>query len=172
MPEHEHKNATNFHGDICAICGFDETHGNEIDFGVLNFERHKWAGVRHDQLPYMAYDLELFVALPVAPNPTEKGKEVLNRILDASTSSKNFTILKKSLGQIVKSNDSERDALCQIMGYAGILQPNDCPAFTNSYVRWDERGDGKPRSDMKYPLGWWRGLSYCEAGVNYWFPDL
>lgn len=172
MPNHKHEHATAFHGDICAVCGFDDTQGKNIDFGTLNFERHKWGGVRHNQLVYMAYDLDLFRKLPAASVPTDEDKQILKGILDAAASSKNFTSLKKALAKIVKSNDSERDILCQILGYAGILQPADCPSFADAYVQWDKRGDGKPRSDMNYPLGWWPGLSFCEAGVNFWFPNL
>ena len=172
MPKHKHKPAKGFQDDICAVCGFDNAQGDNIEFGTLNFERHKWGGVRHDQLVYMAYDLELFQKLPTAPDPTDEDREILRRILDASTSAKNFSALKKALGPIVKSNDSERDNLCQILAYVGVLQPHDCPSFADAYVPWDNRGDGKPRSDMNYPLGWWDGLSYCEAGVACWFPNL
>jgi len=172
MPKHKHKRAKGFHTDICAICGFDSAHGDGIDFGMLNFERHKWGGVRHDQLVYMAYDLELFQTLSIPPAPVEEGKQILRRILDACKSSKNFSLLKSSLAKIVKSNDSERSQLCQILAYAGIIQPSDCPSFTGSYIRWDKRGDGRPRSDMNYPLGWRRGSGYREPGVEHWFPGL
>jgi hypothetical protein len=172
MPRHKHRRAEGFFTDICAICGFDDTHGRAVDFGVLNFERHKWGGIRHDQLVYMAFDLEQFLALPPPPDPSQESKGILLSILDAASSSKSFTALKKALGAVVKSNDSERAQLCQILGYAGILQPSDCPAFDDAYIPWANRGDGKPRSDMNYPLGWWPGMSYRQAGVNYWFPGL
>ena len=172
MPKHNRKPAKGFQGDICAVCGFDDAQGGNIEFGALNFERHKWGGVRHDQLVYMAYDLELFQKLPTVPDPTDEDREILRRILDASASAKNFSALKKALGPIVKSNDSERDSLCQILAYVGILQPPDCPSFADGYVQWDNRGDGNPRSDMNYPLGWWDGQSYCEAAAARWFPNL
>jgi len=172
MPKHKHECAKGFHTDICAICGFDENQGTDINFGVLNFERHKWGGVRHDHLVYMAYDLELFKSLPVPPDQIDEGRQILRCILDALKSSENFSSLKSSLGKIVKSNDSERSQLCEILAYAGILQPSDCPAFTDSYIRWDQRGDGRPKSDMNFPLGWWRGCGYREAGVKHWFPGL
>ena len=172
MPKHNHKPAKGFQSDICAVCGFDAAQGENIKFGALNFERHKWGGVRHDQLVYMAYDLELFQKLPTAPDPTDKDREILRRILDASAAAKNFSALKKALGPIVKSNDSERDILCEILAYVGILQPPDCPSFADAYVQWDKRGDGNPRSDMNYPLSWWDGQSYCGAAAARWFPNL
>ena len=146
MPEHEHQRADGFHSDICSVCGFAEWQGKDVDFGVLNFERHKWGGVRHNQLVYVAYDLELFKKLPVAPTPQKEDKEILLRILDAAVSSKTLTALQKSLAKIVKSNDSERSTLCQILAYVGILCPVDCPSFANAYVNWDQRGDGDPKA--------------------------
>ena len=171
MPQHKQKTAEGFFSDICTVCGFDEAQGNRIDFGTLNFERHKWGGVRHDHLVYMAFDLEQFQKLP-ALNPTEEDRQILKQIFDAATSSKNVSALQKALGPIIKSNKAERENLCQILAYAGILQPADCPSLADAYVQWDNRGDGSPQSEMNYPLGWWAGLSYCEAGVTYWFPNL
>ena len=172
MPAHEHHRAEGFHSNICSVCGFGEWQGNNVDFVVLNFERHKWGGVRHNQLVYIAYDLELFKKLPTAPTPKKEDREILLRILEAAASSKTLSALQKSLAKIVKSNDSERSTLCQILAYAGILCPTDCPSFANGFVNWHQRGDGNPKGDSEYPLGWWKGESYCETGVDYWFPDL
>ena len=171
MPKHSHMTAEGFHTDICSVCGFDDNQGKNINFGVLNFERHKWGGVRHNQLIYMAFDLQQFLALPKFPAPTDEDNKILGRILDAAGSAKNYTALKKAIGPIIPSNNSERDQLCQILSYAGILQPDDCPSFTDAYIDWDKRGDGKPRSDMEYPLGWWNGCTYRDAGVKYWFSN-
>lgn len=42
----------------CAVCGPPEF--READLNLLNFERFKWGGVRHDAVEYVAFDLEQF----------------------------------------------------------------------------------------------------------------
>lgn len=171
MPNHKFERAEGFHSDFCLVCGYETSAGREQNFGVLNFERHKWGGVRHDQLAYMAYDLECFSNLE-AVTPTAEDTAILVRILKLAGECQNVGQFKKGLAKIVSSNDAERAQLCEILAYAGILQPLDCPSFAGSYVPWDKRGDGKPRSDQKFPLSWWEGNGYNLAAAIYWFPQL
>src|SRR5579884_1814516 len=52
LPDHT------FMGDEkwCQVCyAYKE---QEADWNVLNFERYKWGGVRHDHVAYAAFDLE------------------------------------------------------------------------------------------------------------------
>jgi hypothetical protein len=57
-------------GGQCRICGaFDPI---LCDWSLLNFERHKWGGVRHDQPSYIAFDLEQVAQLgPFTPTPQD-----------------------------------------------------------------------------------------------------
>lgn len=175
MPAHDFERADRFVTEFCKTCGYETEAGRQIDFGVLNFERHKWGGVRHDALEYMAYDLECLSKLEDV-SPTDEDLDTLVLILkladDRSNTGKNVTHLKKGIGKILKSNDSERDELCQILAFAGILQPQDCPSFADSYIPWNRRGDGRPKSDQKFPLGWWGGHGYRIKAVEYWFPRV
>ena len=170
MKSHIYERADGFHTSFCKTCGFSEGQGKDINFSVLSFEKYKWGGVRHYQIVYMAYDLEQFSHMDKVSSCKEDYK-ILHNILDVANTSKNFTVLKKNLSKVIKSNDSERGQLCQILGYTGIIQPDDCPSFADSYIDWCSRGDGKPKSDMKYPIGWWEGNSHRKKAVKYWFPE-
>jgi len=64
MPAHPFSAQRN--GFSCDICGAYESDG-EQDLNQLNFERHKWGGVRHTDPFYIAFDLERFVAEPAPP---------------------------------------------------------------------------------------------------------
>lgn len=41
----------------CEVCGIYESDSEE-DLNILNFERHKWGGVRHEDPRYIAFDLD------------------------------------------------------------------------------------------------------------------
>ena len=68
----------------CNTCGTYECDG-EQDVNVLNFERWKWGGVRHEDPFYAAFDLERFRLEP-SPPPSEADIEALNALLDCAGS--------------------------------------------------------------------------------------
>jgi len=171
MKDHKFERADKFHTAFCKTCGFSGEKEIDVDFSVLSFEKYKWGGVRHDDIIYMAYDLEQFLEMDTVI-PAEEDYKIFISILKAAVESKNFTTLKKNISKLFKSNDSERGQLCEILGYSGVLQPKDCPSYINSFVDWNKRGDGKPRSDMRFPLGWWEGNHYLDEAIDYWFPEI
>ncbi len=171
MPHHEFFRTDGFHTDFCKVCGYETAVGREHDFGVFNFERHKWGGVRHDHLAYIAYDLDCFGKLPTV-TATVEDIELMHQILNLAGRCQNVGQFKKGLAQVINSNDAERSQLCEILAYSGILQPSDCPSFAGSYVPFERRGDGKPRSDKKFPLSFWEGNGYRMDAVKYWFPQV
>ena len=172
MPQHDFVRTPVLYNDYCAVCGCRPMAIQPQTFLAENFERHMWGGVRHDDLSYMAFDLDCFSQLS-PETPSQNDWELLAAILKAAADpvdGKTNASLKKRICKIIKSNTTEAGILCQILAYAGILKPDDCPAYNGNYIRFDQRGDGRPRSDLKYPLSWWRGTGFCSAGVEYWFP--
>jgi hypothetical protein len=152
----------------CADCGLPEQ-ANE-DWTRLNFERHKWGGVDHDKLTYAAFDLEQFGELH-PEEPAQNAWDILQGILkQARQNETSPTNLKKAISPVINSNDSERDVLCHILAYAGILSPENAPSFYECYVPFVKRGDPHPRSDQKYPLFLWRG-GVNQTALNFWFPE-
>ena len=53
FPNHVY-NGNNY---CCEICGAFKKSNLPYDLNVLNFERYKWGGVRHEKLEYIAFDL-------------------------------------------------------------------------------------------------------------------
>jgi hypothetical protein len=68
----------------CAYCG-DYDLLRPIDLNVLNFERMKWGGTRHDQPMYIAFDLQTFETIPNAM-PVDEDVKILRLILDIAGS--------------------------------------------------------------------------------------
>lgn len=169
LHEHTFEPAAHLCSRLCATCGLPER--VTADWSVLNFERIKWGGVRHDEVTFQAFDLEQ-LAEQEPREPIAEAWHVLGSILEvAAAKPQSVSGLKQALAAMLPSNDSERDVLCHILAYAGVLAPADCPAFYLTYVPFSRRGDGAPRTDQKYPLSWWRGGINREA-VLFWFGEL
>lgn len=151
----------------CATCGF-QPKGPPDDPNCLNFERHKFGGVRHDDVAYEALDLQQFAQLrPLTPG--EADRAMLRSIVDLARRGKTrYGDFKKALGSVVPSNDAERDGICHVLSYAGVLQPPDCPSYFRRYVPFAERGSGPHDDDRQYPLTFWTG-GVVEEAVEFWF---
>lgn len=154
----------------CRICGAyltgdDEQDDDEQDLNVLNFERFKWGGVRHDQVVYAAFDLRQFLK-ESSPQPTAADIEIFRRIISAidqapqNTSSAN---LHAEFAKVLKSNKSERDVLVAILGFSGILETPEHPGYSSRFILAGERSLPDQRFvKMAYPACWWRG----DIGIN------
>jgi hypothetical protein len=109
---------------FCSTCGGWKSHKDE-DLSVLNFERHKWGGVRHTQPLYQYLDLTaLKRSLPATPEPGDIA--IFHAILAAaaSTPAKDGPgKLEKRLAKVVPGTKQERNTLLEILGLAGVLQP-------------------------------------------------
>lgn len=150
--------------DRCAVCGM-YSGPHEEDLSVLNFERHKWGGVRHDQVPYAALDLSLFIKEDV-PVPTAEDVGILRGVIykireaPENTSSSN---LQSVLSTLFKSNKAERDVLISLLGFCGILGTAQHPGYSERYIHPFERHLPDRRFvDMSYPACWWK----ISDGIN------
>jgi hypothetical protein len=148
----------------CSFCGiYSQT--CELDLNILNFERFKWGGVRHDVISYAALDLELFLAEPVA-DPTVGDIEIFKNILsaiDAVPSNVTSAALQSHLAKAIKSNKAERDVLIGILGYCGILGTSFHSGYSDTFVPLNMRSlPNRHFVDMPYPVCWWTR----EDGVN------
>lgn len=148
----------------CGICGMYLGQFEE-NLNVLNFERHKWGGVRHHQVVYAALDLRLFLQEPAA-QPVPEDVKILRALIDtmravpAETTSAG---LQAHFAKLLKSNKAERDALVGLLGFCGILGTKDHPGYSDAFVPSCERQlPDRHFVDMSYPACWWTGRS----GVN------
>ena len=148
----------------CRICGF-YSKVCEHDLNVLNFERFKWGGVRHDQLIYAAIDLDLFLDnTPLIP--TDEDIQIFRSVISAITNSPSnvgSAALHSHFSKALKSNKAERDVLIAIFGFCGILETPDHPGYTDCFIPIDQREiPDRHFVDMPYPACWWQG----EVGIN------
>jgi hypothetical protein len=161
----------------CSWCGFyDFPRSKEIDLNVLNFERHKWGGVRHDDPVYAWLDLSLFRETE-AQMPTSTDKHILQQILrtarslepDATAGS-----LEEALVGILKSSKAERRVLIEILAVCGVLLPKNRAGYFGEFtLACDREHTGQHFNDWGYPALWWRGADGVnDAALSQYFPDL
>jgi hypothetical protein len=108
----------------CPICGAYERSASREDLNVLNFERFKWGGVRHENPLYMAFDLDRFARTDV-PSPTNDDHAIMRQIIRTAASMQKgskLSDLVKALAPVLPSNKAERRRLIGILGYCGILR--------------------------------------------------
>ena len=168
FPEHEFsaRSASRLTAWLCSVCGIYHAEESQYDLNILNFERIKWGGARHDQPPYAAFDLEQFIRHP-PPRPTpvdirifRELLEVIRRVPQETTSAR----LQKHLRGIMPSNKDERDVLIGILGLAGVLGTRAHPGYFKKFVPYNGRELPARRFvDMAYPACWWRG----SDGINH-----
>lgn len=157
----------------CSVCG--ESSGGKVaeDLSVLNFERFKWGGVRHDSPVYIAFDLERLSRAEIPP-PTPLDIATLQKILDAANSlpaKARPGKLLTPIASILPSSKNERQTLLALLGYSGILQPKSQPSFEKSYVEFNSRSEDS--TEWPFPICFWRGADGVNRkAAESWFPQL
>ena len=172
FPDHEHGREPG----ACSVCGAYDPRGVETDLSILNFERFKWGGVRHDQAIYAAFDLERFLSAERC-EPTEEDAAVMIAILDTIDGVDAETTapqLQGKLGTLFKSNKAEREVVLNILGYCGILRADGHPGYWDHFVPHADRELPPHRFlDMAYPACWWRGRDGLDRdALRRVFPTL
>jgi len=149
-----------------------------VDLNVLNFERHKWGGVRHLDPEYIRFDLNRFTEEEhIEPKPEDWAifRRILGtlRTLPAGSTPR---AAARALREVIRSNDSERRMLLEILGFCSVLETPQQPGFLRRFIRHAERLRF-PRpggaNDWSYPVAWWRsdhGIN--EEALRFFFPDL
>jgi hypothetical protein len=163
-------------GDPCPVCGELNRAVEVVDLNVLNFERFKWGGVRHDEPLYASLDLGLFQQLP-GVTPVAADIAVLKgllRAIEAAPMETSSAKLEKHLAKVFESNKTERDKVLCILGLCGILGTPAHPGYMRKFVPYSERDlPGRRFVDMQYPACWWqRSDGINQEAVAYWFGHL
>ena len=162
-----------FSGRLCTLCGkYPEV---KVDLTVLNFERHKWGGVRHDDPAYVGFDLEQFRRLDVT-KPTAKDRDILRKVLrkaDGLSSRAKVSDLERAIAPFFESNRNERRIVLDILGLCGVLQPKAHAGYFEGYPGFAEREfdlPPAPKLDWRYPVCWWRGADGLHGpAVDHYF---
>lgn len=162
MPVHRANSAVG----ACSVCGLFGSSGQSEDLNVLNFERFKWGGVRHDQPLYATLDLELLLK-ERPPHPTNEDIRLLKLILEALRDAPPSTTsaqVQRFLPKALKSNKPERDVLIALLGLAGVLAATARPGYSSQFVAPRDRALPERRFiDMAYPACWWRAEDGLDA---------
>ncbi|MDJ0614398.1 MAG: hypothetical protein QNJ29_12060 [Rhizobiaceae bacterium] len=162
--------------EFCRVCGEYNIEKCRQDLNVLNFERHKWGGVRHAQPLYAWFDLERFKELP-AIEPSDADLALMRQIIEIASSLRSDArpiVLAKALSGIIKSNDAERRTMIEILSISGVLQPKNEGGYFGAYTAYsDRRQTNEHTNDWSYPAIWWRGADGVNmSAVAYYFPDI
>jgi hypothetical protein len=159
----------------CATCGIFRDPIQPYDLSVLNFERYKWGGVRHERPEYIAFDLEQFRKLEhveFTPRDLEIIRQIIETISHSEMDDRPRT-LEKRLANILASNKAEREILLQILAYCGIIQPTNVPSYFESFINYSERTEPLGNRYWKYPICWWRGThGINRQALHLYFPHL
>lgn len=159
-------------GHRCRTCGLYD--GDPVhDFNVLNFERLKWGGVRHESVVYAVMDLGLFNEMHVR-SPTSDDLSIFRSIVEAIRKADVKTTaaaLQARLPESLRSNKNERDILVSILGFCDVLADQAHPGFSDAFIPVDQRRlPDRHFVDMAYPACWWnRGVGINEARLEEYF---
>lgn len=137
LPLHTYEERRALHANTssCGDCNFlrlqsDKTY-TDVDLNVLNFERVKWGGVRHNNLLYCLMDLDLLPASKEAIyEVTDADIAILVSMLEAAQTCEPHESargLEKRWKGLFPSSKQERDAILEIWGASGLLVPQDTP---------------------------------------------
>jgi hypothetical protein len=161
MPPHSFESGR--HSGPCRICGRYERTAIE-DLNVLNFERHKWGGVRHLDPVFIWFCLDRLIAEGGA-EASNADRGALNTLLDGlralppgATSTKAETALR-----FLPSSKAERLSLIEQLSDLSVLEDPGHHGFLRSFVAFDDRVLPDLRfMDRGYPALWWTS----DHGVN------
>jgi hypothetical protein len=159
----------------CEVCG-EYDRDSEQDFNVLNFERHKWGGVRYEHPTYIAFDLDRFRAEGGA-SPSEDDRKSMRAILKAIEELQagcKRSDLVKAVRPHLPGNDSMRTTFLAILGFAGIIKIPGHSGFFRSFTSSAQR-TRTPwfTDDWSYPIRMWTGGNGIDLeAVEFWFGPL
>jgi hypothetical protein len=148
--------------DSCPVCGCFSS-GN-IDLNVLNFERHKWGGVRLLSLEYIWFDLMRFKKEKYEVK--QSNNQLINNLsFTLSSASKGLSASKiqQELSKHIKSNKAEREVLLGVFGICNILNHPEHQGFLYAFTEYKNRQLPDQRFiDLEYPFCWYNS----DFGVN------
>jgi len=110
---------------FCAACGAYPAYRDE-DLDVLQFERHKWSGIRHANPLFQWFDLARLAVEP-PPRPTDADRMafegVLRVIADAAPDERPGRLAGR-LAELVGEGAPAREGIVEVLAAAGILRPS------------------------------------------------
>jgi hypothetical protein len=136
-------------------------HGKDINLNVLNFERIKWGGVRHQEGLYNLLDLEL-LQKEIVPSPTKEDIEIFKKILhklENADANETPSVFRDNLKDVFNKSKNERAILMEILGCAEIIKA----------LRFDRKIPAK--YDWRFILHWRGEDKYNKTNLKMYFRD-
>lgn len=174
LPHHAYvQRADNSFSHACICC--TEYKAQTVDLNVLNFERHKFGGVRHQQPIYVWLDLKLLRESEV-PAHTDRDVAILKEIIQAVGDLKDGRLsdAERALKGKLNANQNERRGIIATLGFCGVLFHPDYPNVYCHYVPYHSRRcSSYAKSDWPFPSDVWLpeyGLN--QEAISYWFGSV
>ena len=148
----------------CGVCNTWCQPKVAIDRNVLNFERHKWGGVRHLDLPFIWFCLDR-LRHEGGATPTDDDVVLFRSLVEDVRAALPSTSLTQAerLIRLPKSNKYERYVILETLSVISVLEDPTHPGFINGFVRTIDRQTPDRRFvDRGYPGEWWTSTN----GVN------
>ncbi len=158
--------------DICNVWGKPLV---TVEPNILNFERHKWGGVRHLDPVFVWFCLDRFQAEGgAAAEPVDL--DLFRDLLAALGSCSPLTSMSQAepLLKIIKSSKQERHVVLETLSVIGVLQNPSHPGFLSTFPTTKQRQLPNRRFvDRGYPGEWWTGADGVnQAAVAKLFPQI
>jgi len=156
----------------CKVCAASPK--KEVDLSFENLIRFDNGGSSISDVYGYAFYLQKHLELPdVIPNETdfEIFKAILELASNAPAEEKPNTLQKK-IAKIkgFKSNEEQRRALLETLGYCSILETDEHKGFLSQYANLGLAPRKSHSSDWHYPFDWWTGKDGInKEALKYWF---
>ncbi len=170
LPLHDFQGKSN---TSCTICGTYQK-DSLVELNVLNFERHKFGGVRHIQPVYIWLDLTIFLGEQIS-QPSIAERDTLRKIIDElrNLNSGKLSDAEKCIAPFFKANKNEREGIISALGYLGVLHIPTYQPFYKTYTpEIDRCHSSYAKSDWPFPSDLWLpefGLN--DESIQYWFGE-
>lgn len=159
----------------CAVCNTWCRPHVTIDRNILSFERLKWGGVRHLDLPFVWFCLDRLLAEGGA-EPTSDDLVAMRSLLSVLREAQPEASLTQAeaLIRLPKSNRNERLVVLESLSVVGVLEDPEHPGFLHGFPRTINRQLPNRRFiDRGYPGEWWTGgCGVNDAAVATLFPQI
>jgi hypothetical protein len=156
----------------CRVCAATPT--EDVNLSFANRIRFNSGGSGGSKVYEYHFYLQKHLELPnLLPNEDDFDifKAILELVINAPVDEKPNTLQKK-VAKIkgFKSNEEQRRALLEALGYCSILETDEHKGFLSQYTNLGLAPRKSHRSDWRYPFDWWEG----KDGINkeafkYWF---
>jgi hypothetical protein len=161
-------------GSNCLICpSFNK---ELVDFSFINLVRFSVGGLINGRIYHLAFVLKQHNTL-LNTKPTIEDFVIFKKIIEVIKNTERNdgpSKIQKSLKNIVgfKSNEEQRKAFLETLGYCSILETDKHKGFLHQYINLGLAPRFRHSSDWLYPIDWWKGKDAVnKEALEFWFGE-